>query len=262
MMIIKAMTVGEILDNTFKLFKDQFKSYMSIVLIAALITLGLGIFALILYYLFGQIAAVISMVITLILAIGVYMAMVGGVIKKASEQISGREISGMEALQFGKSKLWVLFLGMLLYSIVIAFGGILLLIPGIYLAVSCGLFMQIVTIEEIGAWSALKRSRELISGSWWRCFGIMFLITILVSILSVLVQLPVLVAIKLIFGQSMFGEIVRIIFDVCVSSLITPLSLIAATLLYYDLRVRKENLDLQMMVNDLTDTNNPGISGN
>ncbi|MCL6477254.1 MAG: glycerophosphoryl diester phosphodiesterase membrane domain-containing protein [Peptococcaceae bacterium] len=253
-MILKPMNVGEILDNAFTMFKEQFKSYLAIAALGAVPTIGFSLLVLCLYFLFEGTAAVIAFSVIPVVSAVMFLVVTGGLIKKVSEQIPGREISVMEAYRFGIRKTWRLFLGSLLYVLAIAFGFILLIIPGIYLSIRFALYSQAVIIEDKGPWSALKRSSSLIGGYWWRSFGIIFLITVLLGILSTIVSFPFSLMIALIFGEDFFWQVVNTIITTLISFLLYPFSMIAFTLYYYDLRVRKENLDLKIMVDSLAES--------
>jgi hypothetical protein len=98
-----------------------------------------------------------------------------------------------------------------------------------------------------------RSGKKLVNGSWWRVFGILLLIGILVSIFASIISYPLLFLSLWLFGH-VAGQIVSGILNFCIYALITPVSLIAYTLLYYDLRIRKENLDLETMVDDLAES--------
>jgi hypothetical protein len=255
-MILKPMNAGEILDNTFKLFKGQFKSYLGIVVlgIASFIVLGLIVGAL--YYMFGKTTVMVGGAIAYILFIVVNLAMNAGLIKMTSEQILDRKMGSMEAYRFGFGKAWYLFLGGLLYVIIVTLSAILLIIPGVYFGNALVLFSQSIVIEEKGPWSALKRSKLLTKGSWWRCFGIIFLAIVFMVIISTLPRMVIGIFVGLIFNPNFIATIIDAFLGIIISTLFAPLIMIAMTLLYYDLRIRKENLDLQVMVGNLTDKSN------
>jgi hypothetical protein len=247
------MNVGEILDHTFKMFGAQFKSYLSISALGMAPLFGFGLLALVLYYLLGRTTAIIVWLVAIIPIIAVGIALNGAIVKKASLQISDQSISVTEAYRFGFRKAWPIFLGGLLSGLVFMIGFILLIIPGIYFAISFSLFVQAIIIEEKRPWSALGRSRKLVKGSWWRVFGILLLTGILVSICTSIVYYPFFFLFIWLFGH-ITGQILSSILNFCIYVLITPFSLIATTLLYYDLRIRKENLDLKTMVDNLTES--------
>jgi hypothetical protein len=110
---------------------------------------------------------------------------------------------------------------------------------------------QAIMVEDAGAWESLVRSWRLTQGSFWRIIGYMLLIALL---MYVLVALPVFV---MNFAMSIIGldQRVQFIIATCTNAVIgivvTPFSMITYTLLYYDLRVRKEGFDLEQQANAL-----------
>ena len=252
-MDLKPMNVGEILDHTFKMLGAQFKSYLIMAALGIAPIVVFGLLALSLYRTLGATTAIIDVLVAIIPIIVVAIAIEGGIVKTASLQISDQSISVTEAYRFGFRKTWPLFLGGLLYGLAYLIGLILLIVPGIYCAISFFFFAQAIIIEEQGPWSALGRSRKLVSGSWWRVLGILLLISILVSIFRMIIYYPLAILILKLWGH-FTGQIVSAILNVSLCFLFLPFSLIANTLLYYDLRIRKENLDLKVLVDNLTES--------
>jgi hypothetical protein len=250
---LKPMNAGEILDHTFKMVGAQFKSYLTIAALGIAPIFVFGLLALGLYGALGTTTAIIVALVAIIPIMAVAIATEAGIVRTASLQISDQSISVTEACQFGFRKAWPLFLGGLLYGLACLIGAVLLIIPGIYCGISFSLFAVAMIVEEQPPWAALGRSRKLISGSWWRVLGILFLISILVSIFRSIIYYS-LALLSLQFLGHFTGQIVSAILNVALSFLFAPFSLIASTLLYYDLRIRKENLDLKVLVDNLTES--------
>jgi hypothetical protein len=85
-----------------------------------------------------------------------------------------------------------------------------------------------VVLENCGPLSALARSMAHVRKHWWRVFGI----TLAISLIFVLIAL----VLSLIF-MFIFREVGQMIVQI----LTMPLSFIISTLLYFDIRVRKED---------------------
>ena len=105
-----------------------------------------------------------------------------------------------------------------------------------------------VVIENRGVFNALGRSRELVRGNWWRVFGIGLVFMLIVFAVVLLIVL-VSIIIDLLFNP---GPLAYSILGGVVGALLSPVYYIASTLLYIDLRVRKEGYDLQSLSADLT----------
>lgn len=120
----------------------------------------------------------------------------------------------------------------------------LLLVP---LAVFAGLAVSTpaLVIEDIGAGSALQRSWALTRRFRLRTIGLLLLTAILIGIPFMGVTLII----------TMFAGEVAILLAQALSILVllmlTPLIYCVLTLLYYDLRVRKEGFDLQVLADSL-----------
>lgn len=108
---------------------------------------------------------------------------------------------------------------------------------------------QAIVLEHCGPLEALGRSWQLIRGSFWRVLGISILLGILVYILAAIPSgmLGAIVGAVLTAPETLIlRQTLSTLFGYLVQILVIPLQLITYTLLYYDLRVRKEGYDLQL----------------
>ena len=87
-----------------------------------------------------------------------------------------------------------------------------------------------------------KRCWELIKG--FR--GKVFLVFLVIIVIQILVEGGVAVVGSIGFGRGQGSVVVSIVSQV-ISLLLTPMSAIAVTLLYYDFRIRKEGFDLEVL---------------
>jgi hypothetical protein len=118
----------------------------------------------------------------------------------------------------------------------------------IYFAVAWSLLSQVVMLENVGGGSASGRSRELIRGYWWKALGLFVVVWLLVVILT---SIPA-VVIGAILGSGAGSLAVRLlitgIVSLIIGVLVRPIPIAATTLLFYDLKIRKEAFDLEAMV--------------
>ncbi len=112
-------------------------------------------------------------------------------------------------------------------------------------------------IEQIGAWTALKRSSALSKGTRWRVLALYMLTVALTWILSVGLAMIVTVAMMLIPGtrnaqqEQTMGMIVLFVYyasGFVVQALTKPVYGIALVLFYYDQRIRKEGFDIEWLM--------------
>lgn len=116
---------------------------------------------------------------------------------------------------------------------------VLIGIPLLFLAlVLLWFYPQGIMLEGLGPISAFRRSSNLVHGNWWRVFGIG-----LSFVLPVAVALLIVVAV---LGQPT-GAVTDTIVYALVSAVALPWVMIGSTLLYLDLRVRKEALSLDAL---------------
>jgi hypothetical protein len=106
-----------------------------------------------------------------------------------------------------------------------------------------------IVLERLSGWRGLKRSWQLIGGRFWPTFGRMLLLVIIASIIS-----SVVAAIFEVPGSAIDpGN--TFVFDQVASAIaavfVGPLTYIGVTLLYYDIRIRKEGFDIEMLARSL-----------
>lgn len=121
----------------------------------------------------------------------------------------------------------------------------------LYLVVCWAFLGQVALIEGTGGLGALRRSRALVRGSWWRVAAVLLTILLMVALVSLVPAwvLSRLVAGLLFAGLAMPTLVVASLVAVLVIATLVgcfalPIFWIATTVLYYDLRVRREAFDL------------------
>lgn len=126
----------------------------------------------------------------------------------------------------------------------------LTLIPALIIAyVRTVVAVPAIVLERLSGWRGLKRSWQLIGGRFWPTFGRMLLLVIIASIIS-----SVVAAIFEVPGSAIDpGN--TFVFDQVASAIaavfVGPLTYIGVTLLYYDIRIRKEGFDIEMLARSL-----------
>jgi hypothetical protein len=106
-----------------------------------------------------------------------------------------------------------------------------------------------IVLEKLGGWAGIRRSFQLSNGSSWRIFGIRVLLTLIQAIAGYAILLPVT---ALSSGTSLgTQEAVSQVAQAVVAVFIAPITLVTLTLLYYDLRIRREGFDIEMLAASL-----------
>ena len=131
--------------------------------------------------------------------------------------------------------------------------GGLLTLAGVVIAVWLGVnwfcAAHAVVIEGKGPIAGLGRSWNLVRGSWWRIFGIGLVFAIVIVVAAMVISIPIGVIGGVAFAAGS-GGIVASLAAAAASILITPFAYIAGTLIYFDLRVRKEGFDLDVLADE------------
>ena len=122
---------------------------------------------------------------------------------------------------------------------------------GLFFYVRLLLTTQAIVLEGHGPLAGLARSWRLVDQAFWRSLGIFLLVYAFIYIVSLVVQIP-LVAMGALFGMllnnSMLYQSIASLVTYGVLILVLPLQFIIFTLLYYDLRIRKEGYDLELKI--------------
>ena len=128
-----------------------------------------------------------------------------------------------------------LFLAVCIAAIGIALGLLALIVPGIYLAVRWYLTSQAVVIDELREVAALRRSAELVQDNWFRTAGVVLLANLLALAPALLILSPLTAAAAAVDSQA-----IVLAGNALAQALATPFVALVSTLLYYDLRGRRE----------------------
>jgi uncharacterized integral membrane protein len=105
--------------------------------------------------------------------------------------------------------------------------------------------------RPVGVAGALRRSGELVKGSWWRVFGILLLVLLIVVIISQVISVPFSLPFFLVGDQPSDGEflltlVVSALGGIVASTITAPFTAAATVLLYVDRRIRREGLDIEL----------------
>jgi hypothetical protein len=145
-------------------------------------------------------------------------------------------------------------------AFVVVIGGI---VVGVWLWTKLSLVPSALVIERLTLRGAIARSWTLVRGYFWRTFGIQLLVAVIVGVAASIIETPVTIAVELVTLLSnptgienstaalgsVFGatEIVSTIVSALVQTVTAIVSTAVTALIYIDLRIRKEGLDLALM---------------
>jgi hypothetical protein len=251
---LSEMTVGDVFDRAFTVYKRQFFNLVglySVVLLPFIMLNGVILLEPDLFPL-STVAGLLS-TLAGYMAEAVLAVLIGQV-------VLGKPVNRRQA--FGAFAGWRFFalLGtILLWSVFLLLGTLFCLVPAVYLFVIFAFLAQVMGLEGRFGFEAFTRSRDLARGSWWMIFGILLAILVLIFTLS----LSITSVLGAIFGfgfsgfnvvseepDYMFSVIYQMSSQI-VTILMNPLEVCIITMLYFNLRVRKEGLDLEERARNL-----------
>ena len=117
-----------------------------------------------------------------------------------------------------------------------------------------------IVVEDVGALDGIRRSWAVTRGNWWRVLGIVLAVSLLIGIISQIVLIPVTLLAALLTAvaspqdlasQSTALQVVGVVVMAVVSAAVGAVAFAFQTsvmaLLYMDLRMRNEGLDIALL---------------
>jgi len=256
----EAMTTGVLLDRAFRLYTNNFSlmlgitaaAYVPFYLIMLVIESSLGVN---LQGRSGALTTVLFQITFMVLWASIAFPIASGAATYAiSERYLGNDVTIGAALGQGLSRFWTLSVAQITATIRVLFGFLLLVIPGILWMLSYSLIVPAILVEGQKAAPSLRRSRDLVKGQR----GKVFLVLLVVNLLQVILAGGVAMIAGLFFTiESGSGAVLNSAMNNLMSIFLTPLGIIATILLYYDMRIRKEGFDLEMLSRAITTNPEP-----
>jgi hypothetical protein len=258
----RARSATEIVDGTFRLYREHFVSFLTLSTLVYLPVIALMV------PLMGMMNAPAedptAMGLTF-LAIGLvsvlwYPVMWGALMLSASEHYMGRQIETGEAVRRAFGKFGALLGSWLAKWLIVMLGFFLLIVPGFYFIARFFAIPATVLFENRGVGDSLGRSSALSIGQKGRILGtlalawiILFGIIIAFSMLATIILGVVLVRGG---GEPPTGTSALLMQLPGIFSYILglPIIVIAEMLLYYDARIRQEGYDIELMTSRLGST--------
>jgi len=259
---LRPMGIGDLFDESIRLYRHNFLLFMKIGAIvfvpSVLVQILQGASAGLTGSEDSALAFVaLGLAIVVLIAFAVaYVVMFGGMLYAISESLLGKQVTARAAWNWGFRRFWAM-IGLGLIFTVIASLLIVTIVGWVYVAIVWGFAFHVLLLENVGIRQALGRSRALVRGSWWRVFGITMLYYLFTSIVSSIFSIFQVAAL----GMTLFADgntallmavlVITGIISALTQMLVAPLLYGGWTLLYYDLRARKEGFDLELMAREL-----------
>jgi len=284
------MRLGEILDGSFNIYRRHFGLFMRLSLILVWLPAAAGIYLNLrfssnpfeLLNLFEEnIAGSIGIAILLVVVWTVCgLLLKAGTIRVISDSYLGREPELGSSLRFGVNKIIPLLLVALSKTllIILLYGAAVLAVmllyfmgrilgPGvgglmaflgivgaawfvIWVACAYGMTTPIVVLEDLpSSFDAFGRSWDLTRGARGKIAGTMIVTSLISQFLPAMVIAAMTAAVGAAGNQSL--QPLFVVISSLLSIVLAPILPCALTLLYYDLRVRREAFDIQVLSEQL-----------
>jgi hypothetical protein len=257
---LRPLSLGELLDRCFFLYRKNFVLFAGIIALPYLVLLAfqlVGVGLRTQHYLISPLPNIAWLGVVLVVTLGVAAASQGATVIAVSHLHLGRPTSIAESFAGIKGRIFSLALIMIGYGIGVMVGLVLLIIPGIILGLMWALTIPVAVLEDTGLGDSLNRSAELTKGHRGRVFVVYLLFLVLLYVVYLVWEIPILAFIGVMsrgHRLTSFPLWIQLAFPIGTflsQCLAGPLMTIGMSLLYYDERVRKEALDLQLMMSTL-----------
>ena len=229
--------IGGLIGDGFNLYFRQFGTFLliaaAVVVPVNLVVLGIGL---------GWLTAdydstppvgenLITIFTNLLVAVPLTSAMC---IYALLDVADGRRPRAREAIQRGLDVFTAILPVLLMFMAAVILGLLALVIPGLFLAVVLSFWAQATVVDGRRGSDALRRSWELVQGTWWRVAGVTLAANLLVGLLSSVVGAPFLA-----LADSSGHAVFQLVGQTLGGILFAPAAALITTLLYFDQRLRR-----------------------
>jgi hypothetical protein len=272
---LRPLSIGELLDRTFSLYRRNFLLFVGISAIPQLLVLALQLVQVILmpskvgvarptaeefqvaspvFTIVGVAGAIVLGLVGIIVYFIAYLFSQGGSVFAVSELYLGRATTIGQSLSRVRGELGSLFGVIFLNGLVTGLCFLLLIIPGIYMACRLCVCIPAALLENLGPRESLERSFGLTKDNAGRAFLILLLYVVILYAALLLFDIPMAIGVASAArdpGMLRVWTALMQVGNFIATVLVTPVFTIATSIFYFDLRVRKEAFDLQLMMNPL-----------
>ncbi len=259
---LRPLGVGEVLDTAIRLYSRNAVPMWKIVL-AVIVPLAVIQEAVIggslpasafvhdgqLYAPSGQLSTpALGQTVEIVLAILGPLLVNGALALFLVDAYVGRPLDWASSLRTAGGRIGDLLWLAIVYGVLVFIGLVLVIIPGVWLAVSWSVAIPALMFEHVSGFAALRRSFGLVRHRWWPTFGALLVAVIMLFVVVLVVGL-IFQGIQSGLGVGSLALWLAInAAATIVSALITyPFLAAVIAVLYIDLRVRKEGLSFERL---------------
>ena len=251
---LRPLSVGEILDTSFGLYRRYFAPLAMIVIVVSAVPTVIELY---LQASGGMVAHPVVGILNGFLNITLSAIGTAAAVFVVSDSYLGREVGAREALHRALPYVWRIIGLSVLTTLVVGMGFLLLLIPGLIFLSALMVSTQALVLEpDLTAVQAMNRSWQLTKGYRLKTLALIVVTGFLVAIPSTAGGI---ISALLAPGAGVLadpaamplGWYLVVSIAAIAQMLLYPLMYAVVTVLYYDLRVRKEGFDLDILAQAL-----------
>ena len=140
----------------------------------------------------------------LLYAVAMFLQPVGtiAIAKMVKQFIDGEKIEAGKAISEALNHMPAILITGFIYGALVLLGSFVI-IPGVYFGIAWGLYAFCIAFEDKKGWDALRGSKALVQGKWWRTLGYLFLLSCVSMLWNSVFQL-----ICSFFGESTMANVI------------------------------------------------------
>ncbi|HEV2014401.1 MAG TPA: glycerophosphoryl diester phosphodiesterase membrane domain-containing protein [Candidatus Dormibacteraeota bacterium] len=173
-----------------------------------------------------------------------------GALYRAATSLAAGNVETIGSVLAGTARRYFAVFGIVILAALVALGsiGILTIPVVIWVLIRWSVATPALFAEGVGPVKAVGRSWNLVRENWWRTVGIVIIVAIMVSLIqsALGVLFTGIAAVVPGLSDDLRAGLVTTVATL-VDALVSAITPIAITMLYLDLRVRKEGLDLDQL---------------
>jgi len=285
----KERDLGAMITDTFKFFRLEWKPFFTAIIKAAIIPIIIAIIAIIFYtssfsnffegLAFAQYDAYgdepqvedlgmffMSVIAFLLAYLVAYSIITVSGLSYIRSYIENNGVVNFEDVSAStKEKFWS-YVGLLFLSgLIVGFGMLLCLIPGIYLWVPLALSTCLLIFEKRSVGDSISYSFDFIKGHWWDTFGVLIVIQFIIGIVGGLMDVPAAIYQIVKMGVDIGNEdptamfeifsdpiyLILVAFSYFFKFLLYIVSVVSTVFIYYDINEQKNASGSMDMIDSL-----------
>ena len=114
----------------------------------------------------------------LLYAVAMFLQPVGNiaVAKMVKQYLDGEKMEAGKAIGEALNHMPAILITGFIYGSLVLLGSFVI-VPGVYFGIAWGLYACVIAFEDKKGWDALRASKELVQGKWWKTLGYLFLLS-------------------------------------------------------------------------------------